>query len=82
MASREYSTWKRRPSGEKVLREWLDYELCRMIEGSGYVLNASICHGIRYSSKRLVGALNDLPYSDRAINISEEVRDERGIREV
>ena len=53
-----------------------------MREGFGYVLNASICHGIRYSSKRLVGALNDLPYSDRAINISEEVRDERGIREI
>jgi hypothetical protein len=40
MASREYSTWKRRPSGEKVLREGeLEVPRTDMV---GYTLDATI----------------------------------------
>ena len=31
MASREYSTWKRRPSGEKVLENYVKWEAYGMV---------------------------------------------------
>jgi hypothetical protein len=40
MASREYSTWKRRPSGEKVLREG-ELEVPKA-DMEGYTLDATI----------------------------------------
>lgn len=78
IASREYSTWKRRPSGEKVLEKGLEQATRKLVPGAGYVLDASICYSVSNSSKRSMGALNDLPYSDRAINILEKVKVEEG----
>lgn len=39
MASREYSTWKRRPSGEKVLFDISDVQ----VGGASVILDATIC---------------------------------------
>jgi hypothetical protein len=57
IASREYSTWKRRPSGEKVLERRLEggYQVAlnELAAVSGYVLDASICHVVSYNLKHL-----------------------------
>lgn len=41
MASREYSTWKRRPSGENVLREVSACETVELGESSTYLMPRS-----------------------------------------
>jgi len=77
MASREYSTWKRRPSGEKVLcllaadDPSLRYRRC--------VLDPSI-----YEKQMVLGtelperSRENSPYSDRAMNMMSRLRLVRG----
>ncbi len=44
MASREYSTWKRRPSGEKVLVQQVSGDIEESV--AIFILDAPICIGI------------------------------------
>ena len=68
MASSEYSTWKRRPSGEKVLRVSLvAVEWERMCVGG--LLDPAIWEGGISRIPESVDVLKDVPYSDREMNI-------------
>jgi len=44
MASREYSTWKRRPSGEKVLVQLVSGDIEESV--AIFILDAPICIGV------------------------------------
>ena len=69
MASSEYSTWKRRPSGEKVLREAL-----AELGGCSMLLRRTLCRDLSFVSKgtRSSWSCRSLPYSDRAMNMVGE----------
>ena len=66
MASREYSTWKRRPSGEKVLGEALALVSCGYIE-----TESTLCRDLETVSRGCASLRScwSLPYSDRAMNM-------------
>ena len=66
IASREYSTWNKRPSGEKVLIP--AFSTTHVSKGEAVViLNSTIwTHG---KLKKLLRGGEGLPYSDRAKNI-------------
>lgn len=69
MASREYSTWKRRPSGEKVLVACQTRVRSRE-EGvtKASVLDPTVCIQLSVAAAGRGGHAS-LPYSDRAINM-------------
>ena len=70
MASSEYSTWKRRPSGEKVLRRQSQSGI-HVRGGRMCVLYATIWRKFQLLSDLLGAWRGGIPYSDRAMNILE-----------
>lgn len=84
IASREYSTWKRRPSGEKVLRgvvvRWVRYDggvggwgIGVLVRGGRSLLDPSICEDLLVWNcgfgRMKVHLGGYSPYSERAINM-------------
>ena len=69
IASKEYSTWKRRPSGEKVLKGGISGQRWRIVYYSTILLDTAICSKSKVTIKSSEGSLGSLPYSDLAMNI-------------
>ena len=73
IASREYSTWKRRPSGEKVLLWLLRTDYLMGFERYS-ILYATVCKRYQLVDKKVEARIKSLPYSDRAMNIMKAER--------